>query len=306
MEGTIMKTMKRVLCFVMAIAMVTAVIPSRAEAAAKVKLNKKKITLKITDKKKNPTKTLKVTAKKGVSLKDLMKAKWTTSNKSVATVKKGKITAKSAGKATITCKVKGKKHKCKVTVIDKRTTSPALNAEVTIRKASDIEYHYTVTQCYNPGDNIYWSAEADLFNPRDSSGNIISVNYGSSLNKITVKYNGEDITGKVGFEIEDPSLSPHFQPSVRKDGTIRLVRRVHDLRLTITYKGMKKTLKLKTEVIKWTDYICYCGYTVKSADELNQHKDTIVSQYGSYTTPDGLDHSGYWYGEVGFVDVVYQ
>jgi len=45
------------------------------------------------------------------------KVKWTSSNKSVATVSSsGKITAKKAGTATITAKVNGKSLKCKVTV----------------------------------------------------------------------------------------------------------------------------------------------------------------------------------------------
>lgn len=45
------------------------------------------------------------------------KVKWTSSNKKVATVSKvGKVTAKKAGKATITAKVGKKKLTCKVTV----------------------------------------------------------------------------------------------------------------------------------------------------------------------------------------------
>lgn len=44
------------------------------------------------------------------------KVKWSTSNRKVAVVKGGKITAKKTGKAVITAKYKGKKYKCKVTV----------------------------------------------------------------------------------------------------------------------------------------------------------------------------------------------
>lgn len=45
------------------------------------------------------------------------KAKWTSSNKTIATVtSKGKVTAKKKGKAVITAKVGNKKYKCTVTV----------------------------------------------------------------------------------------------------------------------------------------------------------------------------------------------
>lgn len=46
--------------------------------------------------------------------------KWSSSKKSVATVKKGVVTAKKEGKATITATHKGKKYKCTVNVARKR------------------------------------------------------------------------------------------------------------------------------------------------------------------------------------------
>lgn len=77
--------------------------------AKSVKLNKKKITIK---------------RGKSVKLNATMKPKnatdtlsWKTSNKKVATVKKGKVTGKSVGKAKITVKTSGgKKAVCNVTV----------------------------------------------------------------------------------------------------------------------------------------------------------------------------------------------
>ncbi len=75
------------------------------QAKAKIKLN---VTKKTIDKGK--TYTLKVS---GTS----KKVKWSSSNKSVATVSsKGKVTAKKAGTATISAKVDGKTLKCKITV----------------------------------------------------------------------------------------------------------------------------------------------------------------------------------------------
>lgn len=73
--------------------------------AASVKINKKSKTIY-----EGNTYNLKITGTK-------KKVKWSTSNKKVATVdSKGKVKAKSNGKATITAKVGGKKYTCKVNV----------------------------------------------------------------------------------------------------------------------------------------------------------------------------------------------
>lgn len=103
-----MKKGIKVICTVLAMALVlTAVSPAApaAKAAKKIKLNKKNVTLV-----KGKTVKLKVKGTK-------KKVTWKSSKKKVATVnKKGKVTAKKKGKATITAKVAGKKLKCKVTV----------------------------------------------------------------------------------------------------------------------------------------------------------------------------------------------
>lgn len=70
------------------------------------KLNAKKIKVPV-----GTTYVLKVKGAKG-------KVTWKSSRKSVATVKKGKVTALKKGTAKITAKVRGKKYTCKVTVVD--------------------------------------------------------------------------------------------------------------------------------------------------------------------------------------------
>lgn len=105
------KTMPRVMALLLTFGMVgTSVIsmPVDAEAAAKVKLSAAKQTMYV-----GGSFDLKVKNPKG------KKATYKTDNKKVATVnKKGKVTAKSVGQATITVKVKGikKAAQCKVTV----------------------------------------------------------------------------------------------------------------------------------------------------------------------------------------------
>lgn len=85
--------------------------PVTVSAASTVKLNKTKLTLK-----KGQTYQLKLNKKNA-------KITWSSSNKKIVSVsKKGKLTAKKAGKATITAKVGKKKYTCKVTVKNKTTT----------------------------------------------------------------------------------------------------------------------------------------------------------------------------------------
>ncbi len=84
--------------------------PISAGAKARPKLNKTKISIKV-----GKTYTLKLKNAKA------KKVKWISSKKSIATVsKKGKVTAKNIGTATVTAKYKSKKYKCKVAVKPKR------------------------------------------------------------------------------------------------------------------------------------------------------------------------------------------
>ena len=79
--------------------------PSTESKAAKMKLNKSSVTVAVGKKL-----SLKV---KGTT----KKVSWTTSKKAIASVsKKGVVTGKKVGKATITAKVGAKKFRCKVTV----------------------------------------------------------------------------------------------------------------------------------------------------------------------------------------------
>lgn len=78
----------------------------KVEAAATVKLNKKKVVLEIGSKDylevKNTTE----------------KVKWSSGNKKVVKVKNGCLTPVAVGSTKVTAKVEGKKYICKVTVVD--------------------------------------------------------------------------------------------------------------------------------------------------------------------------------------------
>lgn len=113
----------------------TAAPVANVDAAAKTKLNKKKITIKV-----GKTKKLKIKNLKG------KKVKWKTSNKSVVKIKKTgkktvvKLKGKKAGTATITAKVGKKKYKCKVTVKGtKKNTSSNTNNNTNVKVVTEKE-----------------------------------------------------------------------------------------------------------------------------------------------------------------------
>lgn len=75
------------------------------DASSKVRLNRKKVTIRV-------GKTYKLKVKNNKK-----KVKWKTSNKKIATVSpKGKVKGKKPGKAIITAKIGKKKYRCRVTV----------------------------------------------------------------------------------------------------------------------------------------------------------------------------------------------
>lgn len=79
----------------------------------KTALNKKRLTIK-----KGETYKLKLDNAKAA------KVKWSSSNNKIATVRKGKVTAKKPGRATITAKYGKKKYRCNVTVVNNTASIP--------------------------------------------------------------------------------------------------------------------------------------------------------------------------------------
>lgn len=97
---------KKGLAFIMTAALiVTAAVPGGVSAKGKIKLNKKKVTVRVGQKVKLKLKN----AKK--------KVQWKSSRKKVASVTaKGVVKAKKKGTAKITAKCGGRKYTCRVTV----------------------------------------------------------------------------------------------------------------------------------------------------------------------------------------------
>ena len=146
------------------------------QAKAKIKLN---VTKKTIDKGK--TYTLKVS---GTS----KKVKWSSSNKSVATVSsKGKVTTKKAGTATISAKVDGKTLKCKITVknpIKINVTSK------TLYKGNTYTLKITGTS-----KKVTWSSSNTSVATVSSTGKVTAKNAGTAT--ISAKVDGKTLKCKI-------------------------------------------------------------------------------------------------------------
>ena len=125
-----MKKTRRLVTFILAVALVFGAFPEEPVFAKKAKpaFNKTAVTMCVGQKK--------ALSIKKVTKKQLKKVKWTTSNSKVVKVtakksrKSATIKAISAGKATIKAKVAGKTLKCKVTVKANKKNKPAVNTTV--------------------------------------------------------------------------------------------------------------------------------------------------------------------------------
>ena len=171
---------KRIFSFLLALALIIGlvVVPSTdASAAAKVK----KLSL-------TKSATLYAGANKGGAKQFTLKgdgknvtkkAKWSTSNKNIATVKNGKITAKKPGVATISAKFGGKTAKIKVTVAGlsskKATLKVGQTSKISFKKGAKAVSKGVTWASSNPSVVTV------------SNGALTAKSVGSSV--ITVKFN---------------------------------------------------------------------------------------------------------------------
>ena len=117
-----------------------------------IKLSKSSITLE-----KGKSQTVKATINPGNTTEK--NVTWTTSNSKVATVSKGKITAKGTGKATITAStVNGKTAKCTINVISKPTSVKLSKTSLTLGKGKNYTLKATVYPKDATDKKVTWSS----------------------------------------------------------------------------------------------------------------------------------------------------
>lgn len=124
--------LKRIISVMLASLLILTMLPMSASAAGKgIKLSKTSTTLAVGE---TETITRTVTGFKKCTVQ------WSSSDKTVATVSKGKITAKKEGTATITARIKGTDYKatCKVTVTKKTSGKASSSGNSSTKTAEQV------------------------------------------------------------------------------------------------------------------------------------------------------------------------
>ena len=261
------------------------VIPSKTEAAAKIKLSETSLTLTAKEKKTLKLKKGKKTIKKGI--------KWSSTKKKVAKVSsKGKITALKKGKTKIVAKYKGKKYICKLTVkkAAKGQTDPTVtpapgttetpSAEVTPAPGTSVTPSVTVTPGTTvtpsvtpaPGTTGTVTPQADpttapeatvtsapeaTATPTAAPTPTVVLKIESSKDEVaaldsialTLKANGKKVTDGVKWTSEDKNIA-----TVSSSGRVTGVKK-GSVTITAEYKGVTadKEIKILDTAIKVKD-----------------------------------------------------
>ena len=236
---------------------------STSSLAAKVKLNKKSISLQV-----GKTYKLKVKGTK-------KKAKWSSNKKKVATVsKKGVVKGKKAGKAKITAKVGKKKYVCKVTVKGKKTSGKTSTKQPSTTTATP-----TPPVVKNPTSSNVTSVSTDVLAEnvainltKTSDGVLIKAtnNNNQWIDSLYVNYN---LRTSEGASIETGNLGfPYLAPGASCE------RYIHLLSESAASLDIGKTVISKT-VTAAASYITYTNQksNVSVTHEKNVDGDIVVT-----------------------------
>ena len=130
---------------------------------------------------------------------------WESSNKSVATVNNGVVTAKAAGTATITATThNGKTAKCSITVISKPTSISLNKTEVTLHVDESVQLSATLKPS-RITDTISWSSQYNSFASVSNNGYVYANHVGDTT--ITARTsNGLTATCNVHIIPRTPSV----------------------------------------------------------------------------------------------------
>ena len=142
--------------------------------------------------------------------------KWSSSNKKVATVKKGKIVAKKKGKATITAKVENRKYECKVTVEE-----PKINKKNITVSVSEYFYlkmkgtkQYVEWSSNKPGIAYAWG---NYIEPKKKGTAYITAKVGKKKYKCKVRVEEPKLsTNALEFLIDDKPQQIYLKGTNRK------------------------------------------------------------------------------------------
>lgn len=262
---------KKILSLLVMAALIFTLAPP-ANVSAKAKISKKSVIIT-----KGKTYTLKVTGTK-------KKVRWTSSKKSVASVsKKGKVTGKKRGFATITAKIGKKKYKCKVNV-----EAPSLS---TTKRNMPVGSRYTLKLNGCSRAKKFYSSNKSVATV-SSKGIITAKKKGTT--RITVKISDMSYSCAISVYTQVGTRSNPANP--RNGVTIKGLNGTMYFRLTQTYKGSSAVSRL-ISMGEWGTYqeeeyaefpgttLVLFEYDVKAVSGYSQYPLTgldIINSYDLY------------------------
>lgn len=240
----------KILSFVLSLMMVLSLIQLTGNDVmakkAKIKLSSTKVTLRVGQSKKLVLKNAKSS-----------KVKWQTSNKKIATVKKGVVKAKKKGKATITATCKKKKYKCKITVKKAiKVKKIKLNvSKLTLMNVRGYQLKVTFTPKNTTNKKVTYASSNKKVATVSKKGYVKAVKNGTAT--ITAKSGGKKATCKVtvkspGVKVIKVTLSK-TKLTLTKGKTYTIKATVYPSNATnkkVTYSSSKKSVATVTSAGK--------------------------------------------------------
>lgn len=263
---------------------------------AKAKISRKKITMTVGQKV-----TLKVKGTK-------KKPKWTSSNKKIVTVtKKGKVTAKKAGTATVTAKIGKKKYQCRVKVKNGETATTEQTTEQGMPSTDTMNVdagEYSITRVHT-GEGTYYDREsggAANLDYMETTYDTAAMNHEDYMNGLAGAY--IEITDKDGDKVN--VVITDRLPEGKK-GDIDLTRTAFEKieplvtgRMNISWKIIPLPTKEPIQYVfkptstqYWAEVqVQNHRYPIKKLEYFDKHTNTYVElprqEYNYFTAASGM------------------
>lgn len=250
------------------------------------------------------------------------KASWESADPSIASVnasgKTGTVTAKKAGKTTITGTVDGKSVTCKVTVKEKQQSKPTISVNpksVTVYVREKVQLEATVT---GKSQKVTWSSSDKSIAAVTKNGKVKGKKAGKAV--ITAEANGVKATCNVTVKIKHPVYSQYFMVDPIKSAygdkkvdeygvrlytnedaevekcAVYVKKSGNSYKRTIAFKGTNVTFAYYVPYLSKNGKVMYDGTTSSKIRTFSLRKDStgIWSVAGSYDliTADLTDASG--------------
>ena len=185
--------------------------------------------------------------------------KYSTSNKKIATVKKGKIVASKKGTATISVKYKNKTCRFKITV--KNATLNLNQKSLSLQKSKTYTFQAYANKTQLKATSVKWTTSNKKIVSVNKNGTIKALKNGKAVITAKTRFGTAKCTVTVSSK---PSQPAHQHTWVDHTATKKVPRTVH-------HDAVYETVNIPA-VTKWQIQCPTCGKWFDSQDELDWHQ----------------------------------